>query len=144
VWHYRQNEQELGPVSLDELRTLASAGQLAPTDLVWLEGTPRWVPAGSVPRIFPNQPRRLAPKTMLATPRVGSDLEINLNQLGPAAVPRPILERPPAGAPPKSGSDEELESELVIDLDRISPAPAPVPASGVPPGAPPATSGLNE
>jgi len=53
-WYYAINRREMGPVSELELRELASAGALRPSDLVWKEGSPEWVQAGSCAELFPD------------------------------------------------------------------------------------------
>ena len=45
-WYYAKGDQRFGPVSEEELRQLAAAGQLARTDLAWREGMDDWVPVG--------------------------------------------------------------------------------------------------
>ena len=47
-WYYGQHDQQLGPVSIEELKALAAAGQLARTDIVWIEGFDDWIPAAEV------------------------------------------------------------------------------------------------
>lgn len=50
-----------GPVPLAALRQRAASGQLAPTDYVWIEGSPDWVPAISVPALcVPTHRQRTA------------------------------------------------------------------------------------
>jgi hypothetical protein len=44
-WYYTTNKQQMGPVSWDELRQLAGAGLLKPSDLVWTDGMSEWVKA---------------------------------------------------------------------------------------------------
>jgi uncharacterized protein YkwD len=51
-WYYASGRQRLGPLTLDGLRGLASAGRLAPADMVLQEGTFKWLAAGSVPGLF--------------------------------------------------------------------------------------------
>ena len=53
LWFYGQNGTQRGPVEADALRALVASGQLQPTDLVWREGMSDWVPAHTVPEIFP-------------------------------------------------------------------------------------------
>jgi hypothetical protein len=50
-WYYAQNNQQLGPVTLDALRSMVASGQVGAADLVWKQGMPQWVPARSVPEI---------------------------------------------------------------------------------------------
>jgi WD40 repeat protein len=47
-WHYSIGGNQNGPVSFEELKRLAAADQLGPSDLVWREGDNDWQPAGSV------------------------------------------------------------------------------------------------
>jgi hypothetical protein len=47
-WHYSRDGQQLGPVSGDELRRMASAGELQPTDQIWKEGMPKWATASKL------------------------------------------------------------------------------------------------
>jgi hypothetical protein len=57
---YARNGQQFGPVTAKDLRDLVARGQLAPTDLVWKEGLPEWVPAAKLKGLFegsaPSQP----------------------------------------------------------------------------------------
>jgi hypothetical protein len=63
-WFYTTNKQQMGPVSLAELRQLAEQGLLKPTDLVWSEGMKDWARAGArglfhdSPDLPESQPRR--------------------------------------------------------------------------------------
>jgi hypothetical protein len=47
-WHYAVGEQQLGPVSTDELRRLAATGQVGPETMVWCNGMADWAEARSV------------------------------------------------------------------------------------------------
>ena len=53
-WHYRHDQQDKGPVPFSSLKDLASAGQLAPADLVQRAGEAEWRRAGDVPGLFPG------------------------------------------------------------------------------------------
>lgn len=53
-WFYRHDDQDKGPVRFSSLKDLASAGQLAPTDLVKQRGAMHWSRAGDVPELFPR------------------------------------------------------------------------------------------
>jgi TM2 domain-containing membrane protein YozV len=52
-WHYASGGVQHGPVSWDELRSLADSGQLRPDDLVWKKGMHGWVSASLVPNLIP-------------------------------------------------------------------------------------------
>jgi hypothetical protein len=52
-WYYAINGQQAAtPVSSAHLKQLAATGQLQPTDLVWQEGMPNWMPASAVKGLF--------------------------------------------------------------------------------------------
>jgi hypothetical protein len=52
-WYYTVNGQQAAtPVSTSQLKQMAGAGQLQPTDLVWQEGMANWVPASSIKGLF--------------------------------------------------------------------------------------------
>ena len=51
-WYYTTNKQQMGPVSWDELRQLATQGLLRPNDLVWTDGMPEWVKANGQAGLF--------------------------------------------------------------------------------------------
>jgi GYF domain 2 len=46
-WHLARGEHRAGPYSWAQLVEMARGGQIAPTDLVWQEGAPQWLPASS-------------------------------------------------------------------------------------------------
>jgi hypothetical protein len=45
-----------GPFSHSELQSRAQAGNLDRTDLVWQDGLPDWVPAGTIKGLFRTPP----------------------------------------------------------------------------------------
>ncbi len=47
-WYYSQQGQRCGPVTSDQLKQLATSGQLQPTDLVWKKGMAQWVKAEDI------------------------------------------------------------------------------------------------
>ena len=48
-WFYTKNEQQHGPVPIEQLNQLAATGALSPSDLVWKDGMPAWLPASQIP-----------------------------------------------------------------------------------------------
>ena len=62
-WYYTKNGQQVGPVSMEEIKTRAESGELTPDDQVWKEGMGDWKPAGKVKGLFPatNQPPKPPP-----------------------------------------------------------------------------------
>jgi hypothetical protein len=51
-WFYTLNRKKHGPVSFQELRQLAKAGALLPSDLIWKEGMNDWRPAKQAKQLF--------------------------------------------------------------------------------------------
>jgi hypothetical protein len=56
MWYYARAGARTGPLSFDALKAAAAAGQFAPADLVWQEGTADWVKARTVPGLFAGPP----------------------------------------------------------------------------------------
>jgi hypothetical protein len=52
-WYYSVNEARRGPVTIAQLKSLVEGAALRPNDLVWREGMPSWVEAGTIPELFP-------------------------------------------------------------------------------------------
>jgi hypothetical protein len=52
MWYYIHEGRQYGPVSGAEIKKLAAGGQLLPTDLVWKDGMPEWVPASRIKGII--------------------------------------------------------------------------------------------
>ena len=54
-WYYTTHaDQQNGPVNGETLKRLASSGELRPTDLIWREGMPQWIPASRAKALFPE------------------------------------------------------------------------------------------
>jgi TM2 domain-containing membrane protein YozV len=51
-WYYSVDGDRQGPVAAAELKKLADAGTLKPTDLVWKDGMADWAPAKSIKGLF--------------------------------------------------------------------------------------------
>ena len=58
LWYYTREGKAMDPVSQAQLKKLAASGQLRPTDLVWKEGMPKWVRAGSAKELYGDENRR--------------------------------------------------------------------------------------
>jgi hypothetical protein len=70
-WYYTRQGQQQGPVAAAQLKQLAAAGQLLPTDLVWKEGLANWVAASSARGLFPPMSARTAPAATNPVPAAG-------------------------------------------------------------------------
>jgi hypothetical protein len=75
-WHYSKDGKKTGPISAQELKSLADSGGLLPTDLVWKEGMSEWKQAGSInglflagqrPKVPPASPQIKVPPTLPET-----------------------------------------------------------------------------
>src|SRR5262245_54926646 len=60
-WYFTVQGQRQGPVSTAQLREYAASGHLQPSDLVWKDGMPNWVPAGDARGLFPHEVAPAAP-----------------------------------------------------------------------------------
>jgi hypothetical protein len=67
-----KNGQQSGPYSIEMLLNFVSNQQLLREDLVWAEPMPTWMPAGTVPALFPA-PMFVAP--VIAAPMVPREPE---------------------------------------------------------------------
>jgi hypothetical protein len=75
-WFYTEQGQQRGPVTFELLQQLASAGQLRPTDMVWKNGMPQWLPASSQAGLFGGGAAArpaAAPRDSTAEPRARDD-----------------------------------------------------------------------
>jgi hypothetical protein len=78
-WFYtRHGRAAPAPVSAAQLKQLADAGQLQPTDLVWQEGMAGWVTAAAIKGLFPYKPP--------ADPPPAPKPPANLLDMSPVAV----------------------------------------------------------
>ena len=99
-WYYARGNQQQGPVPLQVIQDMARSGQLLPTDLVWRQGMPNWLPASQVSEVF-SQPAA-APAAAAHAPAPTS---------APSGAPSPAYAPPganvptqaPAGAPSPYG-----------------------------------------
>src|SRR4051795_12161894 len=60
-WYYTSVGRQLGPVTAAQLKQAAQSGQLTPSDLVWKDGMPDWVPATKLKGIFDGAPAQATP-----------------------------------------------------------------------------------
>ncbi len=52
-WYIARDGQKVGPFTPSDLKQLACAGLLLPTELIWSEGMPKWVEASRFVALFP-------------------------------------------------------------------------------------------
>lgn len=51
MWYYSQNNQQLGPVSEDQLKSMLRGASLPSSSLVWKEGMTDWKPVSEIPEL---------------------------------------------------------------------------------------------
>jgi Interferon-induced transmembrane protein/GYF domain 2 len=51
-WYFSKNGTQLGPVSIDELKSKLASGEISTTDMVWREGFPDWRKAAEISELF--------------------------------------------------------------------------------------------
>ena len=62
-WYFSKHGQRSGPVSDEQLKTLASTGELKPTDMIWKNGMASWTKAGQFKGLFsPTTPNPITPE----------------------------------------------------------------------------------
>ena len=52
-WYVGRNGQKAGPYTTEQLRQMAAAGQLVPSDLLWKQGLETWVPLSQARGLLP-------------------------------------------------------------------------------------------
>jgi len=53
-WYYSKHGTQLGPVDIQVLRHKVATGEVSPSDLVWRDGMPDWLPSSQVPDLRPT------------------------------------------------------------------------------------------
>lgn len=69
-YHYARNGQRFGPVNGKQLRELAAAGKLLPTDQIWSPEKNQWIPAGTIKALFPQAAAAVPAQVPAAVPKV--------------------------------------------------------------------------
>ena len=89
-WHYVENGQSVGPVDEAVLRERASSGLLGPADLVWTEGMPDWVAAGTVPQIITSGPDATFPSGDITTQQAPEPRDVSSGNDASATYLHPV------------------------------------------------------
>ena len=97
-WYYAKSNERLGPVPLAELRSLVAKGSLQPSDLVWSEHLPGWVPARKVRELFPSQLADSVPGVRVPATR-NTPAKPAATTVRPVMAPAPSPSREPASSP---------------------------------------------
>ena len=73
-WHYTHGDAKHGPVTSAQLKQLASAGQLQPSDLIWKAGLPECTEARKLNGLFPDTNVSPVPVPVQFHPRAYVDI----------------------------------------------------------------------
>jgi hypothetical protein len=87
-WYCAPGGRQIGPFGEDQLREMIRVGQVSPQDAVWRQGMTDWVPAATVPQLFPVPGAPMAmPLPAQAQPGAGGPLPVmTLSYATPAAA----------------------------------------------------------
>jgi uncharacterized RDD family membrane protein YckC len=119
AWYVAISGQQQGPFTASQLKQMASSGTLGPDDLVWKEGMPKWVRAGTAKALFPGGPDGSpALPSRLGPPPAGS-------------MPPRVLTRSPRAAapPPRHRAPSSVLSGESLPAVPIGPPPAVFPTA---------------
>src|SRR5215831_18712621 len=125
IWYYTRERKPLGPVTFEQLVERARAGEVAPHELVWQEGTPQWVEARAVDGLYPTPPP-LPPLASSDSPATGgettvavadNDEEPAIEIVEEAPVSPPVLAAP---EPPLQVTPESAEPAVPAATDSPS------------------------
>jgi hypothetical protein len=141
TWYCRVGEQQIGPLTLQQLRRLAAKGELKLTSLVRRSDVASWTEAGQIPDLWPRA-AALPPDPTDATARPIAPpiaLPIRAPQSPPAAQSRPLA--PPNASRPQTVPAQAVPAQAVQPVQpHVAPPPQALP-SGIPlaPGQVPAS-----
>lgn len=122
TWYYMDGGQQKGPISEDELRSLASAGRIRQDDLVWSAGMAEWGPARNLEGITwpltPPPPPPLQPAQPVAyRPAMSSGSPLQVPNYLPWAIAATILCCVPAGVAAIIYASKATSAQNVGDFD---------------------------
>jgi GYF domain 2/Interferon-induced transmembrane protein len=99
MWYYSQNNQQLGPIAEEQLKSMLRGSSLTGSTLVWKEGMSDWKPVTEVPE--------LAISLTASAPTVGPISSSYNQQANPYSAPQSQVTRSyspqPAMGPPING-----------------------------------------
>jgi hypothetical protein len=68
MWYYSKNGMQLGPLSLEELSSKATCGEVLASDLIWREGMTDWKPMAQVAEFQNSSGSVMPPPVGMSTP----------------------------------------------------------------------------
>jgi hypothetical protein len=101
LWYYAHDQHKIGPWSARQLKELAAASRILPSDTIWKDGMERGVSANRVKNLFPPTPPP-SPPAPAALHNSDEAAPAETPRPEPAAEVRPKIEPkvPPAATPP--------------------------------------------
>lgn len=136
IWYYAKDDQQHGPVTPAQLKSLSNSGKLLPTDLVWKEGMGDWAPASEVRGLFTFVPAPPPPPPELAVAEenaVTAKASPVTESSSAAAPPPPPEPEPSTGSTPAAVGREEQPKFVPASQPPAAPTPtAPVSVVGAP------------
>jgi hypothetical protein len=99
TWYYTKNGERLGPVSFEEMKTIARSGQLdVNRDLAWMEGMQEWNPLSAIPGLLSDgEAPSKAPFNPYGAPSTAADYlsavssEGALTEIAPGSLGLPVM-----------------------------------------------------
>jgi len=110
-WFVQLNGEQVGPMTVGELRLLAATGRLHPRDRVRKDNIPRWTRAKAVRGLFAPHPEEVAVTAGGAREQAGLDTvspATNGSGYQVTKAPPPAGGALPAGLSPPGGTEEML------------------------------------
>ncbi len=102
AWYYASGGQQRGPVKTAELKRLAAAGDLRPTDLVWTDNMANWAAASTVKGLFAEREAAVSsPPTATTSLAAASPPEVTADNPVVAEVGEPRPEIPLVALAPR-------------------------------------------
>ena len=87
-WYFAKNGQRVGPVGIEEIKRMFSAGQLDPAkDLVWNPRMTDWLPAGQVAELSGQAPPVIRPEAVGEQPFAYQTATGDLAEIEPGTEP---------------------------------------------------------
>ncbi|HOG50147.1 MAG TPA: RDD family protein [Lentisphaeria bacterium] len=129
MWYFGENDQQQGPVSLDELKAMIRSGRLTVDTLVWRQGMSDWMPVQGVPelRLEADLARRGEVGPQQRPARVS--LPTGSPSPGMSSSAQPFPSGAPAGGAPASPAAPAIGSPEDAALRPLRPLP-PAPGMG--------------
>jgi WD40 repeat protein/serine/threonine protein kinase/tetratricopeptide (TPR) repeat protein len=104
AWYYARDRRRVGPVSLQQLRELAAAGELWPEDMLLPEGARQWIAADSVPGLFSASMDIPPPMTMEVARQAGRET-VTAAKVGETRPAVDAAHAPTDAYPPQAEAD---------------------------------------